>query len=147
MSEHYYDWETHWAKYSVSASHNPAQQMRHRIVSQFLASHAGADAKVFDIGSGHGDLVRNLVPLLPSAQLLGAELSETGVVISRRKVPHATFLVADLFQPSAALMEFTSWATYAVCSEVLEHVDDPVAFLRQARSYLCLLYTSPSPRD
>lgn len=121
--------------------------MRHTIVTRFLAAHAGTGAKVFDIGSGQGDLVQKLELLLPNAQLLGAELSKSGVAISQRKVPQATFLVADLFQPPEALKEFTSWATHAVCSEVLEHVDDPVAFLRQARTYLapdaCLIITVP----
>jgi hypothetical protein len=73
---------------------------------------------------------------LPNAQFLGAELSESGVEISKRKAPQATFLVADLFQPGADLQAFTGWASHAVCSEVLEHVDDPAAFLCQARSYL-----------
>jgi SAM-dependent methyltransferase len=76
------------------------------------------------------------VPLLPTARFVGAELSESGVAISRKKVPGATFLVADIFQPPAALNAFANWATHAVCSEVLEHVDDPVEFLKQARNYL-----------
>jgi hypothetical protein len=30
----------------------------------------------------------------------------------------------------------SGWATHAVCSEVLEHVDEPSALLRNARAYL-----------
>ena len=92
--------------------------------------------RVLDLGSGQGDLVVKLQPLLPNARFVGAELSESGVAISQRKMPGATFLVADLFQPPAALNEFAGWATHAVCSEVLEHVDDPVAFLKRALTYL-----------
>ena len=32
--------------------------------------------------------------------------------------------------------EFAGWATDAVCSEVLEHVDSPVDFLKASRRYL-----------
>ena len=131
------DWNAHWEHYAQSAAENPAQGMRHDIIARLLCEEAGKEAiKLFDLGSGQGDLVQKLEPLLPSAKFVGAELSESGVAISRRKVPGATFLVADIFQPPPALTEFASWATHAVCSEVLEHVDDPVAFLKRARDYL-----------
>lgn len=111
--------------------------MRHEIIAQLLCADAGArPISLFDLGSGQGDLVQKLDLLLPGSRFVGAELSESGVAISRRKVPGASFLVADLFQPPPALSEFTNWATHAVCSEVLEHVDDPVAFLKRARDYL-----------
>jgi hypothetical protein len=32
--------------------------------------------------------------------------------------------------------EQCKWATHAICSEVIEHVDDPVRLLRSAREYL-----------
>ncbi|HSI10858.1 MAG TPA: class I SAM-dependent methyltransferase [Chthoniobacter sp.] len=131
------DWDTHWDQYADAARENPAQRMRHAIISALLtASAKGRQAHVFDIGSGQGDMVELLSATLPDAQFLGAELSESGVEISKRKTPKATFLVADLFEPPAILQPFTGWATHAVCSEVLEHVDDPAAFLRQARPYL-----------
>jgi SAM-dependent methyltransferase len=74
--------------------------------------------------------------LMPTAHLLGFEMSSSGVEISREKVSGATFLVADLFRPPENLGAYTGWATHAVCSEVLEHVDSPVAFLQEARRYL-----------
>src|SRR5437763_1411072 len=61
---------------------------------------------------------------------------QSGVGIARRKVPRATFLAADIFKPPAALKEFAGWATHAICSEVLEHVDDPASFLKQAGEFL-----------
>lgn len=131
------DWDAHWKHYAESAADNPAQRMRHEIIARLLCEDAGKGTmQLFDLGSGQGDLVQKLEPLLPNARFVGAELGESGVAISKRKVPAATFLVADIFQPPASLNEFTNWATHAVCSEVLEHVDDPVAFLKLARDYL-----------
>jgi SAM-dependent methyltransferase len=129
------DWDAHWEHYAQSAAQNPAQIMRHGIIARLLCEDAKAK-RIFDLGSGQGDLIQKLEPLLPDARFVGVELSESGVAISRRKVPAATFLAADVFQAPPALAEFSGWATHAVCSEVLEHVDDPVEFLKRARPYL-----------
>jgi SAM-dependent methyltransferase len=131
------DWEAHWEHYAESAAQNPAQQMRHGIIAQLLGEETGqVPMHVFDLGSGQGDLIHKLASLLPKAELVGAELSESGVAIARRKVRRATFVAADIFKSPAALEKFAGWATHAICSEVLEHVDDPVAFLKRAGGYL-----------
>src|ERR1041385_5460181 len=130
------DWESHWEHYAGSASENPAQRMRHDLIARLLCRDAGSPMRVFDLGSGQGDLLEKLRPMLPNASFVGAELSESGVAISQRKVPDATFLVADLFQPPPQLNQFAGWATHAICSEVLEHVDDPVALLKRSLAYL-----------
>ena len=130
------DWDAHWDRYAESAESNPAQRMRHDFVARLLCETPHTGARVFDLGSGQGDLLRKLQPLLPGANLLGVELSQSGVAISRRKVPQANFFVADILQPPPALNDFAGWATHAVCSEVLEHVDDPAEFLEHARRYL-----------
>ncbi len=129
------NWDAHWDKYASSASQNPAQQMRHSLIARLLR-HGASPARLFDIGSGQGDLLAKLRTLFPEAALLGAELSASGVEISRRKVPTATFLAADLFSPPAKMATYHGWASDAVCSEVLEHVDDPAGILRAARPYL-----------
>src|SRR3954469_13427579 len=131
------DWDSHWDQYADSAAENPAQRMRHQMIARLLCPDASKGAmRIFDLGSGQGDLVQMLAPLLPNARFVGAELSESGVAISQLKVPGATFVVADIFRPPPELGGFTDWATHAVCSEVLEHVDDPVAFLEHAGKYL-----------
>ncbi len=131
------DWDQHWDRYAAAASRNPAQQMRHKLIAKLLLPGVkGSPARILDIGSGQGDLLVKLRPLLPQATLLGFELSKSGVEISRKKVPAATFVAADLFQPPAELENYKNWATDAVCSEVLEHVDSPAAFLQAVRPYL-----------
>ena len=135
MSDHD-DWDEHWDRYAAAASQNPAQQMRHRLIVRLLEQAASPTARVLDIGSGQGDLVVELRGVMPRAELLGFELSAIGVEISRRKVPTGKFFVADLFKPPAELADCTGWATDAVCSEVLEHVDSPEDFLKAARQYL-----------
>lgn len=132
------DWESHWENYAESAAQNPAQQMRHDFIAQLLCQDIGREkeARIFDLGSGQGDLLEKIDHLLPRASLLGAEMSRKGVSISQEKVARATFVVADIFQTPGALEGYREWATNAICSEVLEHVDDPVRFLTAARQYL-----------
>ena len=135
MPEHD-NWDSHWDRYADAASRNPAQQMRHSLIVRLLLQDAGPKARVLDIGSGQGDLLVKLHGLRPDAELLGFELSASGVELSRLKLPAAKFFVADLFKPPAELSVYVNWATEAVCSEVLEHVDSPVDFLKAARPYL-----------
>jgi cyclopropane fatty-acyl-phospholipid synthase-like methyltransferase len=131
------DWDSHWATYAAAASANPAQQMRHdAVVAEIRARRGTGPLRILDIGSGQGDLLVKLRAAFPEAELLGLELSRSGVEISRAKVPDATLIVADLFAPPGELQRFEGWATHAVCSEVLEHVDSPESFLRAASPYL-----------
>ena len=132
-----YDWHAHWRSYDAASTQNPGQQMRYQIAARWLVEAAGGGgARFLDIGSGQGDLMQKVMPLLSGAEFLGVELSESGVEASRRKAPGATFIAADLFQPPETLQPFKDWASHAVCSEVLEHVDDPAAFLSRAQAYL-----------
>lgn len=130
------NWDAHWDRYAGSASQNPAQRMRHELVARILRREKRDAMRLFDIGSGQGDMLAMLRPLFQKAEFLGAELSESGVNLSRKKVPSATFVVADLFSPPAEMESRLGWATDAVCSEVLEHVDEPAAFLRAANPFL-----------
>lgn len=130
------DWSGHWDSYADSARDNPAQEMRHRIVLSALSQMPGNLHLLMDVGSGQGDFLRRAASRHIAERLVGLELSETGVRLSRAKVPDAEFVQADLFHPPQELREYAEKADIAVCSEVVEHVDDPVGFLRAVRSYL-----------
>jgi SAM-dependent methyltransferase len=136
MPEPDYNWHDHWNRFAGSSTSNPGQRMRFELVGRLLRRMQTESMRLFDIGSGHGDLLTHVRGLFPKAALLGAELSESGVAMTRAKVPDATVIAANLFQPPEEFAKFHDWATHATCSEVLEHVEDPAAFLRAARPYL-----------
>lgn len=131
------DWNQHWDKFADAAEENPAQRYRRRRILDLLGlSRKPAEARVLDVGSGQGDFSRDLSKTYPQAKLLGLELSQSGVAISKHKVPTAEFIQQDLMEPKEPPAEYKGWATHAVCSEMLEHVEEPAKVLRNIRPYL-----------
>jgi SAM-dependent methyltransferase len=129
------NWDQHWADFAASAGINPAQRYRHDLIIRQLAR-GGTPRRVLDIGSGAGDLAAVMRRALPGAQILGLELSREGVDLARSKVSDANFEERDLMVPAAPPAEQRGWATHAVCSEVLEHLDEPEKLLGNAIPYL-----------
>jgi 2-polyprenyl-3-methyl-5-hydroxy-6-metoxy-1,4-benzoquinol methylase len=131
------DWESHWKAYAEAARLNPAQRYRHALlISQLRALGARFGDRLLDIGSGQGDFLVLAARALPGLELAGFEMSREGVAIARARLPQARFHQADLFAPPAELSAYADWAGFAVCSEVLEHLDQPEEFLARARTYL-----------
>jgi trans-aconitate methyltransferase len=142
------DWDQHWQQYSDTAEQNPAQNYRRELIVSLLGvSGSGMGARIIDIGSGQGDMAAAIRARFPSAEILGIELAQSGVEISRRKVPTARFVQRNLLDQTQPPEDMRGWATHAVCSEVVEHLDDPVVLLRNARAYMneqcCLVVTAP----
>lgn len=143
------NWESHWSKYAESASENPAQIYRHNLILDEIRRIAGSfeTLKIMDVGCGQGDLLLKLSTIFPQAELTGLELSEVGVAVSLKKNPGTTIFQEDILNPSNVTSQFNNWANIICCSEVLEHVDDPVFFLDQVTRYICdngfLLITVP----
>jgi SAM-dependent methyltransferase len=131
------DWNRHWSSYAASNELNPAQAYRRLLIFRALdLASAARPVRLLEIGSGQGELSRELLERVPDLELLGIDLSQTGVDIAAAKVPKGRFLQQDLMRPMALPDRYAGWATHAVCSEVLEHVDDPVQALRHVRTLL-----------
>lgn len=129
------DWDRHWHHYADSAATNPAEAYRRRLILRLLALD-DQPARVLDIGSGQGDLAVEVQRRHPNADVVGIELSQQGVEVARSKGSQATFVQRDLLGPAAPPPELAGWATHAVCSEVLEHLDEPDRLLGNALPYL-----------
>lgn len=130
------DWESHWSRYSAVAGANPAQHLRHVAILDALREKPLPVARLLDVGSGQGDFLARAAANGAAETYVGFELSQSGIRVSQAKVPQAEFLQVDMLAPSEEANRFAGWATAAVCSEVVEHVDDPIAFLSSLRTYL-----------
>jgi SAM-dependent methyltransferase len=105
--------------------------MRRELVFHALTEGRGVTARLLDVGSGQGEFPAKAMVAGFATAYAGFEWSKSGVRIARRKLPLAQILPVDLFNPAPASAAFEAWATAAVCSDVIEHVDEPVEFLRR----------------
>lgn len=130
-------WDGHWRRYAASAKINPAQAFRRRLIFKMLESVGiKAQANVLDIGCGAGDLLAELRRRYPTATLAGVDISRDGLEETQRKLPGVTLVQCDLTGPRPEPGALAGWATHAVCSEVLEHIDDPARLLANAAAMM-----------
>lgn len=130
------DWSAHWSIYAQTASNNPAQKMRHDIILKEMMSITEKPELVMDFGSGQGDFLLKATSRHCAEKYVGLEMSHKGVSISSLKVPEAEFIQVNLFFPPAEVSRFFGKADVAVCSEVIEHVDEPEKFCFLLKTYL-----------
>ena len=86
------EWDVHWDEYAASAELNPAQAYRRRLILDLLE--CGPHDRIVDIGSGQGDLARDLMAAVPGAEVVGLEVSRTGVEIAAAAVMRSARLPA-----------------------------------------------------
>ena len=127
------DWDQHWQEYTPSAEIGPANGFRRRIMLRLLdMPHDNASVRMLEIGSGTGEFAAEFTRRYPKASFLGLELSRVGVEVSARRVPSAQFLQRNLLVPIPPEELPETRSNFAVCSEVLEHLDEPAILLRNA---------------
>ena len=81
------DWDSHWVRYAASASQNPAQHMRHKLILEALQSVSWPTERLLDVGSGQGDFLAKAAHAGVAQSYAGFELSASGIRISRNKLP------------------------------------------------------------
>ena len=127
------NWDQHWEQFAQSAEIGPTPRYRRQLIaSLFDFKPPGNAVRFLEIGSGTGEFAREFRHCYSEASYLGLELSQRGVAIAQRRVPGAHFLQRNLMQP-VSLDEIKYGATHVLCSEVLEHLDDPSTLLRNSR--------------
>jgi 2-polyprenyl-3-methyl-5-hydroxy-6-metoxy-1,4-benzoquinol methylase len=126
-------WKRYWTEHAIANVSNPANGYRRELIFDRLGLRdAPPRLRLLDVGCGAGEFALHLARVRPDAEVVGLDASTTGIELARRKVPEARFCEQDLTRP-LTLDGFDGWATHAVCTEVLEHFDDPPAVLRNVR--------------
>jgi 2-polyprenyl-3-methyl-5-hydroxy-6-metoxy-1,4-benzoquinol methylase len=132
------DWDHHWDAYGEAAEGNPANLYRRKLILSLLGQPLPGES-LLDIGSGQGEFAIAFKKLHPQTDVWGVEYSTRGVMRSRQAATAAgvvvRFVQRDLLQP-VELEAGQPAASYAVCSEVLEHVAEPTVLIRHALSLL-----------
>lgn len=128
-------WDDHWRALGEASLNNPANGYRWRLVRDLLG-HPPPGSLILDIGSGQGELSIALQAEHPACEVVGIEYSTEGVQRATEAAAAVgspvRFVQHDLLQPVPDDLLDGRRATHAVCSEVLEHVDDPVRLLHNA---------------
>lgn len=119
------EWNALWRRYADSAERNPAQAFRReQILRALSAADDGSRQRLLDIGCGQGDFCREAAGFFPHWEIRGIDISASGLAFAKSKCPQGQFYQADLMDPGA-LPPWREWASCVVCSELLEHVEDP----------------------
>lgn len=130
------NWDSHWDNFSASASNNPAEYFRFRLVFNILQREKTNASTLIDFGSGTGIFLKELNTRFPNINMIGFEYSKMGVEIAKANVPKGSFFQKNMLEEDDEPIDALNSADYAVCTEVLEHVDNPVLFLKNSRKYL-----------
>lgn len=85
-----------------------------------------------DLGCGGGGLLREIEARLPGVELAGIDLSSRQIEANRRGGSKIRWAVADLERPMAEDESLSGRWDVVVASEILEHLDEPEAFLGNA---------------
>jgi SAM-dependent methyltransferase len=144
------DWESHWRKLSNITQFNPADEYRYGLVVLALnLPAAGQNSRILDAGCGTGSLIAHMRTAYPKADIAGIDFSTVAISFARRTNPDIQFTVFDLLAKDATPPPgYGHWATHCVCSEVVEHLDEPVEFLQSLKRWLApgatLIVTVPA---
>ncbi len=130
------DWDRHWKDIEHSIALNPGMHYRRDLILKNLNLRNDRNLRLLDVGSGIGDFLVAIAGQYPDISKLGLELSQSGVDIAQHRLSDATFIQKDLATAQDDPGKYRDFATHALCSEVLEHVDDPVLLLKNARLYM-----------
>lgn len=85
-----------------------------------------------DLGCGNGQLLAEIGSRLPGIGLAGIDMSPAQIELNRRRLPDVDWRTMDLSTRGCVSREMHGRFDVVVASEVIEHVQDPEAFLENA---------------
>lgn len=89
-------------------------------------------ATILDVGCASGWFISKLAINFPAAKCYGIDIYDKAIAYGKKQYPHITFAMGDAHRTPFKKESFD----LVVCTEVLEHVDDPKAVLLEIKRVL-----------
>ena len=136
MSAGYDDWNSHWQSFGNSSEVNPAVLYRQNFLIRLIFKHNTKSGNLLlDIGCGTGSFLRKVEDLNSGLILVGIEPSVSGCERSTAQ-SSARIVQGDVLTLDPASLDLAQIADFAICSEVIEHLDNPSQFLQQCKKFI-----------
>jgi 2-polyprenyl-3-methyl-5-hydroxy-6-metoxy-1,4-benzoquinol methylase len=119
-TQYNYAWETKW---DDMKKYGPFSRHLRRIIKHLMQPLSFES--ILDVGCGQGTLLSELCVEFPHIKPYGIDISSSGIKLTKQRVPNGQFWVLDASQEYLE-QKFD----LLVCSEVLEHIPDDMAVLR-----------------
>ena len=102
-------WDQHWTAYAATNALNPAQVYRRKLIFENLGLHTSKiPVRLLDLGSGTGEFASEVLLARRDAEVVGLDLSSSGVELAKKKVPGANFLDMAIEKRALELVRLTN---------------------------------------
>ncbi len=130
------NWDQHWDDFSLASSLNPANDYRKNLILNQMHAFKNSSFHLLDIGCGPGKLVSHLITHFPKAMITGIDMSEKGIELAKKTNPTVNFYAMNILTIKKIPDDLFNSVDVAICTEVLEHLDEPELFLKNAKKFL-----------
>ncbi len=132
------DWDSHWKHFFKLTEENPADLYRYNLLIDLLdINNDGSECNLIDLGCGDGAFISHFLKKYPRANIIGIDASRTAIKRAKLANPNAKFICMDLSAFNFIYpKKYFGWATHTKCSEVIEQLDNPNIFLKNAKYFL-----------
>lgn len=119
--------------YDTGISGNLFQKYWHaRRFKEVLKVITPVEGNVLDLGCHSGTFTAVMLPKIISRKIYGIDVSRSAVSLAKKRIPYGDFRVGD----AQKLPYKDDFFDAAFCLEMLEHVDDPLAVISEAKRVL-----------
>ena len=125
------EWDRIWMQFHKGLAKNPGRLYRYQIINQVIRTAiTSGNQSIVDIGCGTGELLSHLAMEFSPQNLLGLDISKVGVLKAKENYPNLNFALIEVCDDGFRSKSLKSAADIVVCSEVLEHLEEPNEILR-----------------